>query len=99
MFVYEPMLLLVVQDWATQWHQVLLAAGSAILGVIALAASLHGWLLAFLPLWQRAMLFAGALCMIKPGLYTDGAGILLLSAVLGAQLIERRRAAESGARA
>jgi TRAP transporter 4TM/12TM fusion protein len=98
MFVYEPMLLLVVKDWATQWHQVLLAAASAIVGVIALAASLHGWLLAFLPMWQRAMLFAGALFMIKPGLYTDGAGIVLLAAVLAVQLMERRGAAESAAR-
>jgi TRAP transporter 4TM/12TM fusion protein len=99
MFVYEPMLLLVVKDWATQWHQVLLAAASAIVGVIALAASLHGWLLAFLPMWQRAMLLAAALFMIKPGLYTDGAGIALLAVVLAVQLVERRRVAESGARA
>jgi TRAP transporter 4TM/12TM fusion protein len=99
MFVYEPMLLLVVKDWATQWHQVLLASVSAIVGVIALAASLHGWLLAFLPMWQRAMLLAGALFMIKPGLYTDGAGLLLLGVVLAIQLMERRRAAEAAVRA
>jgi TRAP transporter 4TM/12TM fusion protein len=99
MFVYEPMLLLVVKDWSTQWHQVLLAAASAIVGVIALAASLHGWLLAFLPMWQRAMLLAGALFMIKPGLYTDGAGIVLLVVVLAVQLVGRRRVAESGVRA
>jgi TRAP transporter 4TM/12TM fusion protein len=99
MFVYEPMLLLVVKDWSTQWHQVLLAAASAIVGVIALAASLHGWLLAFLPVWQRAMLFAGALFMIKPGLYTDGAGIVLLAVVLAVQLVGRRRVTESGVRA
>ena len=99
MFVYEPMLLLVVEDWATQWHQVLLASASAIVGVIALAAGLHGWLLAFLPMWQRAMLLAGALFMIKPGLYTDGAGLLLLGVVLAMQLVDRRRVAESGVRA
>jgi TRAP transporter 4TM/12TM fusion protein len=99
MFVYEPMLLLIVRDWATQWHLVLLAATSAIVGVVALAASLHGWLLAFLPMWQRVLLFAGALCLIKPGLYTDMAGLILLSVVLGAQLLAQRRAAESGARA
>ncbi|MEX2198363.1 MAG: TRAP transporter fused permease subunit [Burkholderiales bacterium] len=99
MFVYEPMLLLVVEDWSTQWHQVLLASASAIVGVIALAASLHGWLLAFLPMWQRAMLLAGALFMIKPGLYTDGAGLLLLGVVLAIQLMDRRRAAEAAVRA
>jgi TRAP transporter 4TM/12TM fusion protein len=98
MFVYEPMLLLVVRDWSTQWHQVLLASASAIVGVVALAASLHGWLLALLTTWQRVLLFAGALCLVKPGLYTDGAGIVLLAVVVAAQLIGMRRVAEGAAR-
>ncbi|MGD9952842.1 MAG: TRAP transporter permease [Burkholderiales bacterium] len=98
MFVYEPMLLLIVKDWATQWYQVLLAATSAIVGVIALAASLHGWLLTLLPVWQRALLFGGALLMIKPGLYTDGAGVALLAVVVAAQLVAKRGAAESAVR-
>ena len=99
MFVYEPMLLLVVKDWGAQWHQVLLAGATAIVGVVCLAASLHGWLLALLPMWQRVLLFAAALCLIKPGLYTDGAGLGLLAIVVAAQLAVLRRQAETGARA
>ncbi|MEX2240648.1 MAG: TRAP transporter fused permease subunit [Burkholderiales bacterium] len=95
MFVYEPMLLLVVKDWGAQWHQVVLASATAIVGVVCLASSLHGWLLALLPTWQRILLFAAAMFLIKPGIYTDGAGLGLLAVVAAAQLIERRRLAEA----
>ena len=98
MFVYEPMLLLVVKDWAVQWHQVLLAAVTAIIGVICLASSLHGWLLALLPMWQRVLLFASAMFLIKPGLFTDAAGIGLLAVVLAGQLFARRRLSEAALR-
>ncbi|MDX1374084.1 MAG: TRAP transporter fused permease subunit [Burkholderiales bacterium] len=100
MFVYEPMLLLVVKDWGAQWHLVVLASASAIVGVICLASSLHGWLLALLPMWQRVLLFSAAMCLIKPGLYTDGVGLGLLTVVGVAQLLARQRSpSESGARA
>ena len=100
MFVYEPMLLLVVKDWGAQWHLVVLSSATAIVGVICLAASLHGWLLAMLPMWQRVLLFAAAMCLIKPGLYTDGVGLGLLLVVCAAQLLARQRSpSESGARA
>jgi UPF0716 family protein affecting phage T7 exclusion len=49
-------------------------------------------------MWQRVLLFAGALCLVKPGLYTDGAGIVLLAVVVAAQLIGMRRVAEGAAR-
>ncbi len=96
MFVYEPMLLLVVQDWGAQWHLVVLAVATAIVGVVCLASSLHGWLLAFLPMWQRVMLFASAMFLIKPGLFTDGAGLSLLAVVVAVQFVARRRLSEAG---
>jgi TRAP-type uncharacterized transport system fused permease subunit len=95
MFVYEPMLLLVVKDWGAQWHQVVLAAATAIVGVICLASSLHGWLLALLPMWQRVLLFGSAMFLIKPGLFTDAAGLGLLVVVLAGQLFARRRLSEA----
>jgi UPF0716 family protein affecting phage T7 exclusion len=45
------------------------------------------------------VLIIGALMLIKPGVYTDAIGLGLLALVVGAQLVERRRAVESGARA
>jgi TRAP-type uncharacterized transport system fused permease subunit len=63
--------------------------------VVALAGGLFGWLIGFASAWQRALLVVAALCLIKPGLYTDIVGLALLGAVLGVQLLERRRAAEA----
>ena len=95
MFVYEPTLLLIVKDWSTQWEYVVLSVATATMGAICLAASLHGWLLAFAVMWQRMALFIAAMLLIKPGLYSDLAGFALLAVVVTAQVMTRRRAAES----
>ncbi len=93
MFVYEPMLLLIVKDWGTEWPFVVWSVISATIGVICLAASLFGWLLAHASMWQRALLFIAALCLIKPGLITDVIGLALLALVAGVQVFAQRRAA------
>ena len=94
MFVYEPALLMIVKDWSTQWEYVVLSVATATMGAICLAASLHGWLLAFAALWQRTALFIAAMLLIKPGLYSDLAGFALLAVVVSAQIMTRRRPAE-----
>jgi TRAP transporter 4TM/12TM fusion protein len=99
MFVYEPMLLLIVKDWSTEWANVIWAVTSATIGVICLAAGMFGWLLTLASMWQRVLLCVAAVCLIKPGLITDAVGLGLLAVVVAAQLFERRRAAESAARA
>ena len=99
MFVYEPALLLVSKNWAADWPYVFWVVITACTGVIALAGGLFGWLVGFATTWQRALLIVGALCLIKPGVYTDAIGFGLLALVVGTQLIERRRTAESGVRA
>ncbi len=99
MFIYEPRLLLIVQDWSADWLFVAWSVTSASIGVVALAGGLFGWLVGFASMWQRTALVVAALCLIKPGLYTDMAGLVLLAAVVGAQLVERRHGAESGVRA
>ncbi len=92
MFVYEPMLLLIVNDWSTEWAFVVWSVITASVGVICLAASLFGWLLTLASAWQRVLLFIAALCLIKPGLLTDAVGLVLLAVVIGAQLFARRAA-------
>jgi TRAP-type uncharacterized transport system fused permease subunit len=98
MFVYEPRLLLITKDWATDWLYIAWAAITASIGVIALAAGLFGWLLTFATMWQRALLVVAALCLITPGLITDSIGFGLLAVVATVQFLERRRAAESAVR-
>jgi TRAP transporter 4TM/12TM fusion protein len=91
MFVYEPMLLLIVKDWAAEWLFVVWSVITASVGVVCLAASLFGWLFTFALLWQRVLLFVAALCLMKPGLITDTVGLVLLAVVAAAQLVARRR--------
>ena len=97
MFVYEPMLLLVVKDWGAEWLNVCLAVISASIGVVCLAASLFGWLFGFALAWHRVLLFVAALCLIKPGWITDLIGLALLAVVAAAQLATRRATLEKTA--
>jgi len=93
MFVYEPALLL-IGDWTTAAH----AAASATLGVVLLAAGLFGYLLRPATPWQRAVLIAAALLLIKPGWMSDLGGLALAALVAGVQLASGRRAAAHPAR-
>jgi TRAP transporter 4TM/12TM fusion protein len=76
MFVYEPALLTI-----GPWYVTALAFASAIIGVMTLAASLHGYLLAALSMWQRAILFVAAILLIAPELISSVVGLVLLAAV------------------
>ena len=81
MFVYEPALLL-VGDWTTSLH----ATVTATVGVILLAGGLFGYLMRPATPWQRALLIAAALLLIKPGWITDLVGLGLAVVVVVAQL-------------
>jgi TRAP transporter 4TM/12TM fusion protein len=95
MFVYEPRLLLIVKDWSSGWPFVVWSVTTASVGVVCLAGGLFGWLFGYALMWHRVMLVAGALCLIKPGVYTDAVGLVLLCIVAAAQLAVRRRAAQA----
>ena len=91
MFVYEPALLM-INGWS-QWHVSLLAFASAVLGCIALAGGLHGYFIANARLWERAVLVVGALLLIAPETISSVIGLVMLGAVVAAQLPRRRLAA------
>jgi TRAP transporter 4TM/12TM fusion protein len=97
MFVYEPLLLLIVKDWGSEWPFVVWSVLSASVGVICLAGSLFGWLFAYAVMWHRVLLFIAALCLIKPGLITDTLGLALLAIVSAAQLATLRRRTSTAA--
>ena len=59
---------------------------TAIIGMVALSSSLIGYLAAPLIKWQRVLLGAGGIMMIKPGLVTDVAGVAVFAAILLLQL-------------
>ncbi|GBD32422.1 Sialic acid TRAP transporter large permease protein SiaM [bacterium HR33] len=75
MFVYGPALLL-----AAPVHEILLAIITASAGVVALAAAVIGHARRPVTWWERALLAAAAIGLIKPGLVTDlfGLSVMLL---------------------
>jgi TRAP transporter 4TM/12TM fusion protein len=70
MFVYGPALLL-----AAPAYEIFLAVTTASVGVVALAAAIIGHGRRPLGWWERALLAAAAIGLIKPGLLTDLFGL------------------------
>ena len=79
MFIYEPALLM-LNGW-DEWHASLLAFVSASIGCMALAAGLHGYLLAPARWWERVVLVIAALLLIAPELISSIIGLGLLGAI------------------
>jgi TRAP-type uncharacterized transport system fused permease subunit len=80
MFVFGPSLLMI-----GSWDTVLLTTITAIVGVVALAASLHGYFLRPTRLFERVLLFAAAMVLIKPGIWTDLIGLGAMALVVISQ--------------
>lgn len=80
MFVYGPALLLIGDP-----GEVVLAALTAIAGVVALSAGLHGYFIRSCSIWERLLLISGSLTLIKTGLVTDVIGAALLLSVIAWQ--------------
>lgn len=80
MFVYEPALLM-INGW-DEWHVSLHALVTATIGCMCLAAGMFGYLIREARVWERALLLAAALLLIKPGLITDLIGLALLATVI-----------------
>lgn len=73
MFVYGPALLLLDTP-----QVILLSLVTAMGGTFALAAALQGWLFIRASMFERLLLGASALLLIKTGLMTDAVGLILL---------------------
>ncbi|HLT57591.1 MAG TPA: TRAP transporter permease [Limnochordales bacterium] len=84
-------LLLIGDAWS-----ILLAVATSILGVIALATGLGGWLLRPAVLWERIALIAGGLLLTYSAPWTDLLGIALLVLVFVRQRRTPRLPARSG---
>ena len=87
MFAYNQALLFQAPLW-----KVLLTSGTAILGVIALAACVQNYYISKLNLLERGLFAITALALIKPGLWTDLFGL----AILGGVMLIQHRKAKSG---
>jgi TRAP transporter 4TM/12TM fusion protein len=76
MFALNPALLMIGPA-----HEIVLAALTGTLGVMALGAAVAGHVRAPLKLWERTALFAAAGALIHPGFVTDAIGLAFLAIV------------------
>ncbi|MBI1179647.1 MAG: TRAP transporter large permease subunit, partial [Alphaproteobacteria bacterium] len=86
MFVFGPSILMIGEPLT-----IVTTALSALIGITCLAAGLSGYLLAPLPMWQRLVLVAAAIVLIKPGIESDALGLALVGLVALLNVVIRRR--------
>jgi TRAP-type uncharacterized transport system fused permease subunit len=85
MFITAPAMLLI----DTTWHEAAWIFITATMGMYGLAAAMQGYLITEARWYERVVLFVSALCLVKPGIYTDIAGFIGMSAIY---VLQRRRA-------
>lgn len=87
MFVYNPnMLMIDVTNMAVTakefalpaWHTIAMVSVTSVIGVIALSASVEGYLKTTMNNWQRGVLAIGAFCLIVPEMITDFVGLAIV---------------------
>ncbi|MFZ7101978.1 MAG: TRAP transporter permease [Peptococcaceae bacterium] len=93
MFVYSPILLLQVNPLPLV--KLLEMAVTAVVGIIALGAAMEKYFLLKLNIFEQLLFLVTAILMIKPGLTTDLAGVLLLVITITSQMIRRNKLVSS----
>jgi TRAP-type uncharacterized transport system fused permease subunit len=88
-FVFSPSLLLVAKGFT--WAEFAVTFTGCVLGIVALAAALSGYMLTLMKGWERALCAIGALCLIAPGLKISLLGLALMLPVLVRQWMHRER--------
>ncbi len=71
--------------------EIVLVVITGTMGVIALSASVQNWLLTSCAKWERIVLLAASITLIKPGWLTDVIGLGLLGVVVVIQFARRRK--------
>ncbi len=94
-FVFSPSLLLVAKGF--NWGDFAVTFIGCVLGIIALAAALSGYLMAEMKRWERTLCALGALCLIAPGLKISLLGVVLMLPVLVNQWAARKASGASAA--
>jgi TRAP transporter 4TM/12TM fusion protein len=92
-FAYDPALLLI----SASVPHIVWRTLATTLGIVMLGAGLIGYFRAPTRPWQRALLLAGALLLIFPGVWSDTAGLLCFAAVVVSQRAARPAGAMEGA--
>ncbi len=88
MFITAPQMLLI----NTTWQEAAWIFVTASIGMYALAGAMQGYLITDARWYERVILFVSAILLVKPGLYTDIAGMVGLSLVYALQRLRDRSA-------
>jgi len=89
MFVFGPSLLFIGSA-----SEIIQTAFTAVVGVVCLASGLSGYLISRASPWERGLLLAAAMVLIKPGLNSDLIGLALIAVAVTGQLVTRRKLRE-----
>ncbi len=92
-FALNPAMLFINTSGA---GEVVLICITSIVGIFAVSASLEGWLIHHMPVWQRVICLAGGLALIYPGIVTDLVGVGLVGAVAAVQFITKKQSVCNG---
>lgn len=76
-FIYSPSLLLI----NTTPFEVIQIVATSLIGMVGVGAGVQGYLIKEANPIERILLFAGGLMLIKPGIYTDIAGVVLIALI------------------
>ncbi|MGI6596895.1 MAG: TRAP transporter permease [bacterium] len=87
MFAYNPVFLLIGEGTGG----LMMAVVTAVIGCYALASASEGWFLNQISSLERLILLACSVLLIKPGLKTDGIGLIGVAGVFVWQYLKRKK--------
>lgn len=90
-FCFSPEMLLI----DTTVSSVIIIYATALIGIMAVAAALEGYLFTDMKIWERIILIVGGIMLISPGGLTDAAGLGVIAVALIMQFISKRRIAHT----
>ena len=77
MFVYDPALMMI-----GTWPDIIWRFVMSSIGIGLLAAGLHGYLLRWMPMWERGVAIVGAILLVVPTLWADLLGLAVMGALI-----------------
>ncbi len=90
-FCFSPEMLLI----DTTVSSVIIIYATALVGIMAVAAALEGYLFTDMKIWERIILIVGGIMLISPGGLTDAAGLGVIAVALIMQFISKKRIAHT----
>ena len=90
-FCFSPAMLLI----DTTVSSVIIIYATALIGIMAVAAALEGYLFTDMKIWERIIMIVGGIMLISPGTITDAAGVAVIAVALILQFISKKRIANA----